>query len=74
MIGRVYTSFLQGLHSVKVRRGSEDMCGFPPKEVCSRSSPSPAPCLVLKVVASLGRVCAKLMCLRGWHFLCGRWP
>jgi len=53
----VFVSFLQVLHLVTMRRGSEDkLLGVPPKEVFSRFSRSFVVC-VLKGVAFLGRAC-----------------
>jgi hypothetical protein len=52
----VFASFLQVLHSIKVRRGSEDKLWWVnSKKGCSRSSPF-VPWLVLTVVVSLERV------------------
>jgi hypothetical protein len=69
----VFASFFQVLHSVTVRRGCVDQLWWaPPKEVCSRSNPSIALWLLLKVVASPGRVYGGLRLPRGRSFLLGR--
>jgi hypothetical protein len=48
--------------------------GSLPIKDCSRSSPSSAHWLALKVDTSLGRMCGGLRLLRGRFFLCVRQP
>jgi hypothetical protein len=61
----IFASFFQVLHSINIRRGSEDSYGgSPPKKACSRSGLFLALACTGKVTF-LGKVCGELRLLRG---------